>query len=279
MSSWGQSRELTRESWAVLKQHRQLAAYPVLGVAAGLVPMVIFIPAVYFLATDQNWIGWALVVLGLYAAALVAAIFQAGLVVSAAAALDGGEVSFGKGIGAAMGRLGVLSRWAFVSTVVTLLISALRGNNNSGLVEILFRNVLAAAAGIMWQLITFFVMPAMMLDDLGLIDAIKKSASTFKARWGTQLSGGVRIGGLLGLLVILPAILVLAGGIFLTVAGYWSIGVPLAVIALIALIIGGVVLSTMRGIFSVVLYRYATTGAVTAGFTEDQLSHAVKVKS
>jgi len=100
MSSWGQSRELTRESWAVLKQHRQLAAYPVLGVAAGLVPMVIFIPAVYFLATDQNWIGWALVVLGLYAATLVAAIFQAGLVVSAAAALDGGEVSFGKGIGA-----------------------------------------------------------------------------------------------------------------------------------------------------------------------------------
>jgi len=279
MSSWGQSRELTRESWAVLKQHRQLTAYPVFGVAAGLVPMVIFIPAVYFLATDQNWIGWALVVLGLYAATLVAAIFQAGLVVSAAAALDGGEVSFGKGIGAAMGRLGVLSRWAFVSTVVTLLISALRGNNNSGLVEVLFRNVLAAAAGIMWQLITFFVMPAMMLDDLGLIDAIKKSASTFKARWGTQLSGGVRIGGLLGLLVILPAILVLAGGIFLTVAGYWSIGVPLAVIALIALIIGGVVLSTMRGIFSVVLYRYATTGAVTAGFTEDQLSHAVKVKS
>lgn len=278
MSSWAQSRVLTKESWAVLKEHRFLLAYPVVGVLASIVPFVVFVPGVYFIATDQNWIGYGLVVLGVFLVQWVATIFQAGLVVSAADAMDGKPASFGSGIGTALGRLGVLTRWAFVSTLVTLLLNALRGNGNSGLVEAIFRNVLAAAAGVMWQLITFFVMPAIMLDGLGMIDAIKKSASTFRQRWGMQLSGGVRIGGLIGLIAIIPAVIAIVIGVLLAMAGAWPLGIPIAVIGIIVLIVASMVLSAMRGVFSVVLYRYATTGAVTTGFTEDQLAHAVKVK-
>ncbi len=279
MSGWAQSRVLTRESWAILKANKGLTAYPLVGAVFGAIPFLILMPGVYFLADNQNWIGWALVVVGIYFVTLVTALFQAGLIVSVAAIFDGKETSFGHGMGAAFGRFGVLSRWAVVNTLVTLLISALRGNNSGGLVSVIFRNVLAAAAGVMWQLITFFVVPAMMLDGLGLIDAIKKSASTFKQRWGTQLSGSVRIGGLLGLLVILPAMLALIAGIFLTVAGVWTLGVPLAAIGLVAFMVGSLILSTMQGIFSVVLYRYATSGAIAPGFTDEQLAHAVKVKA
>jgi hypothetical protein len=84
---------------------------------------------------------------------------------------------------------------------------------------------------------------------------------------------------MIGLLVMLPAILALVVGIVLTVIGAWPLGIPLAVIGFIALIIGSLVLGTMRGIFSVVLYRFATSGAVAPGFTEDQLVHAIKVKA
>jgi hypothetical protein len=122
-------------------------------------------------------------------------------------------------------------------------------------------------------------MPAMMLDDLGMIDAIKKSASTFKQRWGAQISGGVRIGGLIGLVAVLPAIIALVGGVFLTVIGAWAIGVPLAVIGFIVLVIAGLILSAIRGVFSVALYRFATQGVVEGGFTEQQLAGAVKAKA
>jgi membrane-anchored glycerophosphoryl diester phosphodiesterase (GDPDase) len=166
-----------------------------------------------------------------------------------------------------------------VGTVVNVLVGLLRGNNSGGLVSVIFRNVLAAAADVMWQLITFFVMPAMMLDDLGMIDAIKKSASTFKQRWGTQLSGGVRIGGLIGLIAVLPAILALVVGVVLVTAGVPAAGVPLAVIGLIVLIVAGLILSAIRGVFSVVLYRFATQGICEGGFTEEQLAGAVKVKA
>jgi len=279
MSSWSDSRALTRQSWAVLKDNRYLLAYPVVGIALAVLPFVVVVPGVLLIANNQNWIGWALVAVGVYLLALVNSIVQAGLTVSAAAELEGGQSSLGHGLGTAMGRLGRLARWAFVSAVVGALISALRGNNSGGIVSVIFRNVLAAAADVMWQLITFFVMPAMMLDDLGMIDAIKKSASTFKQRWGTQLSGGVRIGGLIGLVAILPAILALVGGVVLSAIGAWAVGVPLAVIGFIVLVIAGLVLSAIRGVFSVVLYRYATQGVVEGGFTEQQLAGAVKVKA
>lgn len=279
MGSWANSRALTRQSWAIFKDNRYLLAYPVVGVALGVVPFLVVVPGVFFIANDRNWIGWALVVIGVYLLALVNAVVQAGLTVSAAAELEGGHSSLGHGLSTAMGRLGRLARWAFVSTVVGVLIGALRGNDSGGIVAVIFRNVVAAAADVMWQLITFFVMPAMMLDDLGMIDAIKKSASTFKQRWGTQLAGGVRIGGLIGLVAILPAILALVGGVVLSTIGAWAVGVPLAVIGLVVLIVAGLVLTAIRGVFSVVLYRYATQGVVEGGFTEEQLAGSVKVKA
>lgn len=279
MGAWSNSRELTRQSWAVLKDNRYLLAYPVVGIALGVVPFVIVVPGVLFIANNQNWIGWALVVVGVYLLTLVNSVVQAGLTVSAGAELEGGHSSLGHGLSAALSRLGRLARWAFVATVVGLLIGVLRGNSGGGIVAVIFRNVLAAAADVMWQLITFFVMPAMMLDDLGMIDAIKKSAATFKQRWGTQLAGGVRIGGLIGLVAILPAIIALVGGIFLSTIGAWAIGVPLALIGLVVMIVAGLVLAAIRAVFSVVLYRYATQGVLEGGFTEQQLAGAVKVKS
>lgn len=278
MGAWSNSRELTRQSWTILKENRYLMAYPVVGIAAGVVPFAIMAAGVGFIVSDQNWIGWGLVVIGLYVVTLVNVLVQAGLTVSAAAELEGGTSSLGHGLTSAAGRLGRLARWAFVSTVVSLLIGLLRGNNDGGLVAVIFRNVLAAAADVMWQLITFFVMPAMMLDDLGMIDAIKKSASTFKQRWGTQLSGGVRIGGMIGLIAILPAIVAIVAGGFLATAGAWAVGVPLVIVGVVVLIVAGLILTALRGVFSVVLYRYATQGVVEGGFTEDQLASAVRVK-
>lgn len=279
MSSWADSRALTRQSWAVLKDNRYLIAYPVIGMVLAVVPLAVVVPGVVFIANNQNWVGWALVIVGLYLLTLVNAIIQAGLTVSAASELEGGQSSLGHGLSTAFGRLGRLARWAFVSTVVGVLIGAVRGNGNGGIVSVIFRNVLAAAADVMWQLITFFVMPAMMLDDLGMIDAIKKSAATFKQRWGTQLSGGVRIGGLIGLIAILPAILALIGGVVLSAIGAWAIGVPLALVGLVVLVVAGLILNAIRGVFSVVLYRFATQGVVEGGFTEQQLVGAVKVKA
>ena len=79
MRGWSDSRALTRQSWAVLKDNRYLRAYPVVGIVAGIMPFGVIAGGVFFIALNQNWIGWALVVIGLYLLTLVTAVVQAAL--------------------------------------------------------------------------------------------------------------------------------------------------------------------------------------------------------
>ena len=141
------------------------------------------------------------------------------------------------------------------------------------------RNLAAAGILAMWQIVTFFVLPFIMLEGRGPIAAIKDSFTLFKAKWGVQIFGGVRIGGLIGLATILPGILLAAIGFFLAltdVTAGIAAGVGLIVIGILLFMVGALLISTMKGIFSVVLFRYAQNGTVEGGFTEPELAGAIR---
>lgn len=280
MGSWAQSRDVTRVSWGVLKQNRYLLGFPLLGFVISLIPMALFwAPGAWLLATDRTWLALIAFVVGIFATQLVITLFSGGLVAAVDEALAGRDASLGMGLGRAFGRFGALAAWSVILTIVSFILGLVRGNGDGNVVGVILRNVLAAAAGVMWQLITFFVLPVIVLERESPINAIKASAKLFRARWGMQLSGGIRIGGLIGLIVILPSILAIIGGILLTLANLWAIGVPLIVVGVIVFAIGALLLSAMRGVFSVALYRYAKDGVIEGGFTEAQLAGAVKVKA
>lgn len=283
MGAWASSREVTRKSWAVLKENRYLMAFPVLGFVIGLVPVAILgLPAMYFFATNHNWVGAGFAIVLVFAAQAVGTFLQGGLVAAVDAELDGRDSSVGQGMSVAFQHTGKLLVWSGILTVVSVLISLVRGNGQGNVVGVLLRNVVAAAADVMWQLITFFVVPFIVLEDEAPIQAIKSSSSLFKRKWGTQLAGGVRIGGLIVLVLILPAILLLVAGFLLILMGSTTsiaTGIPLAVLGFVLLLVGIVISSAMRTVFSVALYRYAKDGAVCAGFTAAELQSAVKVKA
>ena len=131
----------------------------------------------------------------------------------------------------------------------------------------------------MWQIVTFFVLPFIMLEGRGPIAAIKDSFTLFKAKWGVQIFGGVRIGGIIGLVTILPGMILAAIGFFLALTGVTAgiaTGVGLIVIGILLFMVGALLISTMKGIFSVVLFRYAQDGTVEGGFTEPELAGAIR---
>jgi hypothetical protein len=133
----------------------------------------------------------------------------------------------------------------------------------------------------MWQLITFFVLPVMMIEKASPIDAIKASSALFKKQWGTQLAGGVRIGGFVALLIILPGALILGAGVAIVFAGTTTaaiIGVTTAAIGFLVIVLGGLIINAMRGIYSVALYHYAKDGEVLGGFTGEELQSSVRLK-
>jgi len=280
--AWQASKIVTRKSWAVLKENPYLFAFPVIGVVLSIIPLAVFgIPALYFVETDNNWIAIPLAIALMFGVQAVITFPAAGLVSAVDEEMHGRDASVGAGMSAAFSRFGPLVAWSAILTVVSVLINLIRGNGQGGLISNLLRGVLAAAADIMWQLITFFVLPVMMIEKASPIDAIKASSALFKKQWGTQLAGGVRIGGLVALLVILPGALILGAGVGIVFAGTTAaaiIGVVTAAIGFLVIVLGGLVINAMRGIYSVALYYYAKDGEVLGGFTGDELQSSVRLK-
>jgi hypothetical protein len=281
--SWQSSKLVTRRSWAVLKENPYLFAFPIVGVVLAAIPLTVLgLPALYLLDENNPWIAIALGIALIFGVQAVVTFPAAGLVAAVDDELHGKDSSFARGMSAAVGRSGPLIAWSGIQTVVSVLLGLVRGNGQGNVVGVLLRNVIAAAADVMWQLITFFVLPVMMIEKVSPIQAIKTSSGLFKKQWGTQLAGGVRIGGMVALLVILPGALVLGSGVALVLSDSTAVvvtGIVTAGIGFLVIMLGSLIINAMRGIYSVALYHYAKDGEMLAGFTEGELQSSVRLKS
>jgi hypothetical protein len=183
----------------------------------------------------------------------------------------------------ARSHMGTLLGWSVISALVGLLVSFLRGDGDGNIVSSILRSLLAGVVAVVWSVITMLVMPVIVLENLGVIAAIKRSSSIIKNSWGTALLGGVRIGIRFGLIYTLPGLLAIAAGIGL---GIWiggptgiAVAVVLVVVGLVLMLIGGVLAVTCRNVFGVALFRWSTNGEVIGPFTEDDLAGAVRTRS
>lgn len=280
--AWQSGKVVTRKSWALLKENPYLFGFPIIGMLLSILPLGLFgLPALYFLDEDRNWVAAALGIALVFGMQAVTTFPAAGLVAAVDEEMHGRDASVGRGMAAALGRFGPLIAWSVIQTIVSVLIGLIRGNGQGNVVGVLLRNVVAAAADVMWQLITFFVLPAMMIEKASPIDAIKASSQLFKKQWGTQLAGGVRIGGLVALLVILPGALVMGAGVAMLLADSATVvisGITIAVVGFLIVVMGSLIISAMRGIYSVALYYYAKDGEELGGFTGEELQSSVRLK-
>jgi hypothetical protein len=278
--NWAESRALTQKAWAILGSNRRILSFPILAALINVVVIVVFAIPVVLLFVLGTWVtvvlGIILAAVGIYLTQIIAMIAKGGMVSCADEALAGRPMALGTGWSRSFARFGDVAQWAFISMVVGALLGAIRGNGQGNLAGVLLRNVVAAAAGVAWSVITLFVLPAIILDGSGVIAGIKSSAHIVKERWGTQITGGIRIAGRL-LFLILPALALVLGGVFAIQASVIAGGV-LFVLGFIVMIIAGLLGSTVRTIFSVALYRFVTTGRALGGFTPEELQAAVRTR-
>lgn len=285
MSKRSNSKALTKQSWGVLKQHRYLLKFPLVGFLVALIPMAIAAAAGIGAAiaqdnenTPQVIIFGAIAVLFMFITAVIGNVFAGGLVTAVSRELQGQSSSFGDGVSSAMGHLGTLSKWSFVQLVVSMIISRIQGNGGGG--SGILRSLVAATAGILWSLVTFLVLPVLMHEDTKVIASIKRSAELLKGRWGDQIKGRVRIGGFLIFAIVIPAIIAVVAGVVLSASGGISLalGIPLIVLGVFLFGLALLLAQAVQGVFATVLYLYAVNGTAPEGFTEEQLAGAITPK-
>jgi hypothetical protein len=266
---WG----LTKKSWALLNGNRELIRFPLYGaVATTLLAILFFGPGLYLL--DQDSLGGAipLLVIGIYVLSVVGFYFSVGLAAAADMIFRGqANVTVSDGLDVARERFSQICGWAAISTAISVLMGLLE--NQGGVAG----EIAARLVGMAWSLVTFLAVPVIAIEGTGPVETLKRSASMFRERWGQQITGNIAIGGAVFLIGVLPAAILIVGGVLL-----WStssfLGAVLVVIGALILAIAMLISRALSGVFGVALYRYALDGEALGGFTAEELESAVKVK-
>lgn len=263
---------LSKKSWGLLNEHRQLLRFPLYGgIATTLLSIVTLGPGLYLF--DQGSLGGAipLVVLGIYVLAVVGLYFSVGLAACADLIFRGQPATMSDGLAVSRQRFSQICGWAAVSTAISVLMGALENQGGLG------GQIAARLVGTAWSLVTFLAVPVIAIEGTGPFQTLKRSASMFKKRWGQQITGDVVIGGVVFLLGVLPAILLVVAGVLVWSSASFA-GALLVIVGAIVFLVAMLISSALRGIFGVALYRYALDGEAVGGFTPAELESAVKQK-
>ncbi len=297
MGAWSESRTLTGLTWGVVKDNLYMLLFPVVAavLAAVLVLAVVGIglgllglttTAEDYLATGQVeespalFAGIVTLIAAGYLGTLITQICMAGLVSCADKELQGEDSSFSAGIAAALKHLPALLGWAAIQALVGWLLAAFRNGGQGGTsIQQAVRIGLAGVAQVAWSIVSFFVLPLIVLRGSGTIQALRESYAMIRITWGMQIAGGVRLGFFVALLGLLPGIAATIGGVFLLFNDQLALGIPLIVLGIVVITISQVLISTLRAVFSVALFHYAEDGDAIGPYNAEQLQRSVHVRS
>jgi len=270
--------ELTKASLAVLRADRELLIYPLISfVGVALVSISFAVPFLVtgaFTRTTESGVDPVTLALGFaYYVVIYTVIFffNTALVGAAMIRLDGGNPTLSDGFRIAASRLPAIIGYAALAATVGMVLRAI--SERVGLLG----QLVVGLIGFAWNVATFLVVPVLVVEGVGPVEAIKRSAGLLRKTWGEQLIGNVGIGLVFGLLTL--GVFIVGG---LLVALLASISGLLALVAVVALIVAVAILalvgSAVGGIFTASLYRYATTGDAGPMFQTETVAAAFRPK-
>ncbi|NID05011.1 hypothetical protein HBF26_08945 [Luteibacter jiangsuensis] len=284
MGKFARSWALMKASANILRQDKELMLFPLLAGFASLLVIATFAWPVWtlFAHHQADFEGQRQHVSPLFM--LVSFLFyfvQYGVVIffnvalasAALIRLDGGNPTLGDGIRTAMGKLPNIIGYALIAATVGMILRALQ--ERLGFVG----RIVAGFLGFGWTVATFLVVPVLAAQDVGPVDAVKRSTSLLKQTWGENLIGNAGIGVAGGILTF--CLIFASGVLFFAAAATHSVAlmVIVGVVAVIALMALSLFQTAMHGVYSAALYRFAEEGDPGQGFDRALLESAFRPKN
>jgi Family of unknown function (DUF6159) len=275
-NSW----ELVKASWRVLLADKELMLFPLVAFFASVLVIITFavptvLAGVLDTAVSNGKLSIFSYIIGFlfYAVMYFVTIFaNTALVGAAMIRLDGGDPTVGDGFRIAFSKIGAIFGYAVIAATVGTILRAI--SERSGAIG----KLVVSLVGFVWTIATFLVVPVLVMEDVGPLDAVKRSASLLRETWGEQIAGNLSIGLIFGLI----SFLVILGSIPLIIAAVatGSVALIITAVALIVLLLVGIALvsSTLSGIYTAAVYRFATTGDTSGYFDADMVQKAFKLK-
>lgn len=270
---------MAKSSWHVVMSDKKLLWFPVVSglmflvvVASFWIPLgILFEQGKLLDANGKPHIWFYPVAFAFYFCTNFVIVFcNAALVSCALMKFNGQETTLGDGFRAAMSRLPQIFMWALVSATVGMLLKAIENANEK------VGYWIAAILGTAWSIMTYFVVPILVVEKVGPFQAVSRSTKVMKQTWGEALTGKMGIGLFLFLLSI-PLIILFVISIVVMM--------KMQMVGLIMLIATGIlfllylaVSAALNTVFMTAVFQFATEDKVPEGFERRSLAHAFASK-
>ena len=257
----GRGWEMSKLSMAVVRKDPELLVYMIIAGVMSLACLIgMSLPQIFEMEWAVNPDGsFTGAYLGFTFAAymvlsIIVVFWNCAIIANANIRLTGGDPKFADGVNAALKRLPIIIVWGIIAGTVGLLLKALEGAARSSDNDAAraLAMVIHLIGGLAWWVMTFFMIPHMILEGQSVGDALKSSKSTFFATWGENITSGLGIG-LVAFLVGVPLVAVTLG--LTAVAG--PVGLFFGAIAIGLLIAWA---NAAEQVAVVALYRFAKDG-------------------
>jgi hypothetical protein len=281
---------LFKASWSVLQQEKLLIVIPIFSFVASVLLIASFaLPTYQYLnevspgfLTDENQdlvltnsqslilcatlFGWY--VLNFF----IVFFFNAVILACAQKLLMGEKTSLGYGFKTALSHVWLIFQWAIISATIGVILKMIE--ERLGFIG----EIIISFIGMAFALVSFMVLPMLIIEGKSPIAALKDSAAILKKTWGESLAGFGGIG-ILFFFIHLPFLLLLGYG-FVTISNSeMQVGMAMIVIALIGLSIFSLLQTTLSTIYKAAIFQYATTGQTTVKFNDELFGSALKIRN
>lgn len=267
--------ELMRASWNILKADKTLLIFPLLsGICCIIVAASFFLPIV---VTDslqppsgdvevaQKIAYYGILFLFYFSMYFVIIFFNAATISCAVLRMAGGEPTVADGFREAFARIHLIVAWALVAATVGLMLRMIEERSK------LAGKIIASLLGAAWSVMTFMVVPILVVERKGPFAAMKGSLQLLGKTWGEQLAGNFSFG-LIFTLLSIPAIGIFGLGMFSGNVVLLAVCIAAGILYLIIL---SLVQSALQSIFQAAVYLYARVPGGTSAFPSDLMETAM----
>lgn len=194
---------ITMNSFSILKKNKQLIIFPILSGISLILLFAIFVVGalavagwnVDFINTDDKVTNYLVLFAFYFVNYFVVVFFNMALIHCSRLYFQGEEVTISKGIQFSLSRISVIFSWSLLAATVGTILKAIQENSGS------IGKIVTGLIGVVWNIATFFVVPIIAYENVGPIDAVKRSSQLMKEKWGESLASTFSLG-LIQMLVI-----------------------------------------------------------------------------
>jgi hypothetical protein len=262
-------------SWRILTQDKKVLLFPFMSLLSCLAVAATFIiplfatgkwhPPTNDATTVQQVCYYGFLFLYYYCNYFVIVFFNAALVSYIVMRMNGDSPTIGDAFSAALARLPLIAGWALIAATVGLLLKIIEDRSDK------IGEFVAAILGSAWALVTFLVIPVLVVEQKNPFSALKESTSLLKQTWGEQIMMNFSFS-TISFLLMIPAFGIVVLGF--VAKNLIVLGICIAVAVLYCILVA-LVQTALEAIFQTSIYFYARHSVVAAGFDESVLQTAI----